>query len=102
MPRTVCTIQRIGGIALDLAAQPVDLHVDRALADAVATVARPARGAAPSRPGLLASSAQHVAFAVGEVDDVVAALQLAAREMEDEVAEAHRLDRRRRGAGARA
>ena len=35
--------QRIGGIALDLAAQPVDLHVDGALADraAVATVAGP-------------------------------------------------------------
>ena len=34
--------------------------------------------------------AQHFALAVGQVDDLLAAPQLAARDMEDEVAEAHR------------
>ena len=80
MPRTVCTIERIGRVALDLAAQPVDLHVDGALADRAADC-RPAPCAARSRPASPAKIAQHLALAVGEVDRSRSPLlQFAARE----------------------
>ncbi len=77
MPRTVCSEQRIGRIALDLAAQAVDLHVDRALVDRAAVA-----GERHARHGLARrrrQHAQHLALAVGEADDLVALAQFAAR-----------------------
>ena len=44
-------------------------------------------------PGVAAKQAQHLALAVGQMDDLVALAQFAAREMKDEGPEAHRLDR---------
>ena len=84
--------QRIGGIALDLAPQPVDLHVDRALAGAAAVAGQRA-AAAPSRPGVAASSrsmsrSRSVRWMISSPR-----LQFAAREMKDEIAEAHRFRR---------
>ena len=38
MPRTACRNSGFGGIVLDLAPQPVDLHVDRAFVDAAVAV----------------------------------------------------------------
>jgi len=40
--------------------------------------------------------AQHVALAVGEMDHLLAAPQFATSKVKHEIAEAHRLDRRRR------
>src|SRR5205807_1769744 len=91
--------QRIGGIELELAAQPIDLHIDGALAGRAAIA-----GQRQSRHGLAGRTReqpQHVALTVGEADDLLAAPQLAARDVEAELAETHGLDwRRRGGAGA--
>ena len=72
MPRTVWTNSGLAGIALDLAAQPVHLHVDGALVRAAAVA-----GERHARHGLARhrrQHAQHVALAVGEVHDLLAAL----------------------------
>src|SRR5215472_1397916 len=85
--------QRIAGIAFDLAPKPVDLHIYSALAD------RPAIAGERLARHRLARACrqypQHIALAVGEPDDLVAAAQLATRYMEHELAEAHRFRRRR-------
>src|SRR5438874_2706594 len=70
----------IGRIALDLAAQPVDLHVDGALVHAAVA------GQCAARHGLArrhAEDAQHLALAVGEMDDLLALAQFAAAEVID-------------------
>src|SRR5436309_2469676 len=101
-PSRSCAIrlqeQRIGGIALDLAPQAVDLHVDRAL------VHRAAAGQRRARHGFAGSdrqNAQHFALAVGQVNDLLALAQFAAIEMKYVRAERdllQRLHRRRRAA----
>ena len=68
--------QRIGGIALDLAAQPVDLHIDRAFAGAPPTPVSAMRGTVS--PRLRRQQPQHVLLAVGEMDGLLAAPQFAA------------------------
>src|SRR5437868_5636598 len=88
--------QRTGGIALDLAPQPVDLHVDRALVDGAVAGELAARHGLAARGG---EDAQHVALAVGEMDGFLAAAQFAAVEVIDEGAERdefHPRHRRRR------
>src|SRR5690349_8373361 len=86
--------QRVGGIALDLATQAVDLHIHRALVDAVAAASqRAARDRLARRVG---ENAQHLALAVGEMDDLVTITQFAALEMVDVRPERHRLERRHR------
>src|SRR5882724_5817156 len=70
--------QRIGGIALDLAPQAVDLHVDGALVDGAVA------GQGAARHGLAGrdrEDAQHLALAVGQVNDLVALAQFAAAEV---------------------
>ena len=77
--------QRIGRVALDLAAQAVDLHVDRALIGG-----RPA-GEPLARHGARRRRREHaqdVALAIGQMDGLLALAQFAAGEMEDEGAEA--------------
>src|SRR5216683_1286605 len=90
--------QGIGGIALDLAPQTVDLHVDRTFVDGAVAGERAARhGFAPCD----GENAQHLAFAIGEMNDLVALAQFAAIEMIDIGPERglfQRLHRRRRGA----
>src|SRR5262245_16284864 len=77
--------QRIGGVALDLAAQAIDLDVDGALAGGGAVAGeREARHRLARARG---EHAQHLAFAVGEMDDLLALAQLAARDVEHERAE---------------
>src|ERR1700730_6814591 len=69
--------QRVGGIALDLAPQTVDLNVDRALADGAAIA-----GERESRHRLARACRQHphhFALAIGETYVLLAAAQLAAR-----------------------
>src|SRR5690606_8988789 len=83
-------IQGIGRIALDLAAQPVDLHVDGALAGINA-----GGGEGLARYGLTGARgehAQHLAFAVGDAHRLAVARQLAAAEVKLELAEAGGLD----------
>src|SRR5664279_1099698 len=58
--------QGIGGIALDLAPQTVDLHVDRALVGGA--VAAGQRGPRHGLARGCGKDAQHVALAVGEMD----------------------------------
>src|ERR1700748_2616894 len=82
--------QRACRIALDLAAQPVDLHVDGALVDAAIAGQRPARH---GLAGGDRQDPQHLALAVGEMDDVLALAQLAAAEMIDIRPERDLLDR---------
>ncbi len=72
---------RVRRIALDLAAQPVDLDVDGALAD-VGFCRRRARGAEWSRRRGRRRSARISCFAVGELQRLAAALQLAACDLE--------------------
>src|SRR6266550_4404472 len=72
--------QGIGGIALDLAPQPVDLHVDRAFVDGAVAGQRAARHRLAARDG---ENAQHLTFAIGEMNDFLALAQLAALEMID-------------------
>src|ERR1700680_5351221 len=72
--------QGIGRVALDLAPQPVDRAVDRALVDAAVAGQRAARhGLAPRQ----SENAQHVALAVGEMDGGLALPQFAALQMID-------------------
>src|SRR5665213_1018851 len=83
--------QRVARIAFDLAAQPIDLHIHRALADRL-TVA----GERLARHGLAGAGrehAQHFALAVGQPDHLFAAAQFAAREVKHELAEPYRLHR---------
>src|SRR5262249_7237476 len=80
--------QRVGRIVLDLAAQAVDLHVDGALAGrAVVAGERLPRHRLAGGGG---EQAQHVALAIRQPHDLLAALELPAPEMEAELAEAHR------------
>src|SRR5947199_297422 len=90
-PSFSCAMRRIGWIVLDLAAQPIDLHVDRAFTGiaAIAGECQPRHGLA----GRSSEQPQHLALAIGEVNDLLAALELAARDVEAELAEAHRFDR---------
>ena len=92
--------QRIGGIALDLAAQAVDLHVDRALADRAAVAGeRHARHGLARRRG---EHAQHLALAVGQADRSSPLAQFAAPDVKHEGPEADGFGRRRRRRAARA
>src|SRR5579872_7412303 len=77
--------KRIGRIALDLAPQPIDLHIDRALADRA-----PIAGEREPRHCLARARGQypyHLALAVGEAHRLLAAAQLAAGEMKHELPE---------------
>ena len=79
-------------------AETVDLHVDRALVDGAAAGERRARHGL-ARAGR--KDAQHLALAVGQVNDLVAQAQFAALKMKDVGPERdllQRLHRRRRGA----
>src|SRR5216683_2703929 len=90
--------QRIGGVAFDLAPEPVDLHVHRALVDGAVAGQRTARHGVARYRG---ENAQHLAFAVGEMNGVLALTQFASVEMIDVGSERdllQRLHRRRRGA----
>src|SRR5258705_6235695 len=85
--------QRIGGIARDLAPEPVDLHVNRTLVDGALAGQGAARHGLARRHG---EDAQHLALAVGEMDGLVALAQFAAVEMVDVGAERDLLQRRHR------
>ena len=93
MPRTVCTNSGLAGLLLDLAAQPVDLHVDGAFRDcaAIAGERQPRHGLSRRRR----QDAQHLALAVGQPDDFLAFAQFTARQMIDERPEADGFHRRR-------
>src|SRR4051812_41904593 len=81
--------QRIGWVALNLAAQAIDLHVDGALVDRTADAGeRHARHGLAGRGG---EHRQHLALAVGEPHDLVAAAKLGPADMKHELAEAQRL-----------
>src|SRR4051794_26542625 len=71
--------QRIGRIALDLAPEAIDLHVDRALVHGVAAGQGRAWYSIARR---YRQDAQHLAFAVGEMNGFLALAQFAAFEME--------------------
>src|ERR1700722_16177787 len=85
--------ERIARIALDLAPKPIDLHVDRALADRFAVSGK--RLARHRLADIGGQYPQHVAFAVGQPDRFVAAAQFAAGKMEHERSEPYRLGGRR-------
>src|SRR5262249_20581186 len=81
---------RVGGVALDLAAQAIDLNVDGALAD---RAARPGERLARHRLARRRrQQPKHLALAIGEPDRVLAALELAAPEVKLEITEAHRFN----------
>ena len=80
---------RVGRIDLDLAAQAVDLHVDRALVGAGAAAGEILAGDVAA--GAVAEDGQDLALALGDADDVLVAAQLAAVEAIDERPEADRL-----------
>ena len=82
---------RVGGIDLDLAAQAVDLHVDRAFVGAGAAGEILAGDVAA---GAVAEDVEDLALAIGDADDVLVAAQLAAVEAIDERPEADRLEGR--------
>ncbi len=88
--------QRIGGVALDLAPQAVDLHVDRAFVHGAVAGQRAARHRLS--PGER-QKAKHVAFAVGEADHFLAVTQLAALQMVDVGSECDLLQHCNRGRG---
>ncbi len=69
---------RIGRIALDLAAQPVDLDVDRAFAD-LGFCRRPVRGGGWSRRRAPAKIARIFLLAVGQLERLAAASSVRAR-----------------------
>src|SRR5580700_8474543 len=77
--------ERIARIALDLAAQPIDLHVDGALAHRLAVAGQ--RLARHGLAGACGQDPQHFALAVGEADHLFAAAQFAARQMKHELPE---------------
>ena len=82
MPRTVCTNSGLAGSRSILRRSRLTCtSTARSLTDAA--VAGRAPAAARSRPASRPSSAQHLALAIGEVDDLLAAAQLAAREVKD-------------------
>src|SRR5215203_2939238 len=77
--------QRIGRIQLDLAPQAIDLNIHGALVDRTAGA-----GERHPRHGLAGSGGQHrqhLAFAVGEPDHLVAAAKLGPPEMKHELPE---------------
>src|SRR6202011_40573 len=90
--------QRIGGVAVDLAPQPVDLPVPPPLGDGALA------GEGAARHGLARrhrENAQHLALAVGKMDGLIALAQFAAVEVIDVGTERDLLQRghrRRRGA----
>src|SRR6267154_4801495 len=86
--------QWVGGIALDLAPQPVDLNVDRAFADGAAIAGKREARHRVARAGR--EHPHHLALAIGQTDDLLAAAQLAARKMKHKIAESHAFRRRRR------
>src|SRR5262245_29079941 len=81
--------QRVGRVALDLAAEAVDLNVDGALADGAAVAGK--RKPRHRIAGRGRQHPQHLAFPVGKMDGLLAALELAAPDVEQEFAKAHRL-----------
>ena len=95
MPRTVCTISGLAGSRSILRRRRLTCtSTARSLA------AYPVAGKREARhrfARLVGKNAQHLALAIGQANDLVAAAQLAAHDMEDEFAEAHRFDRRRGG-----
>src|ERR1700733_775608 len=70
--------KRIGGIVFELAAQPVDLHVDGALLRAAAAAPARQRLARNADPRRRAEQTQDLALALGQPDGHVAAPQFAA------------------------
>src|SRR4051794_16701852 len=64
--------QRIGGIALDLAPETIDLHIDGALVHAALAGERATRHRLAR---YYRKDAQHLALAVGEMDDFLALAQ---------------------------
>ena len=93
-------VERIGRVGLDLAAQAVDLHVDGALAGRAA--GHHQLVAAHRLAGRGGEDRQDLALALGQVDDLAAALQFQLLAVEGERAEAELLDQRRgRAASAR-
>src|SRR6185437_16608793 len=85
--------KRMGRVAFDLTAQPIDLDVHRAFASRTAiTGERRARHRLARRGG---ENPQHFLFAVGQTDNVVTMAQFAARKMIDERPEPYRFHRRR-------
>ena len=87
-------MQRIGGVAFDFVAQAIDLNIHRAL---VAGAAGPGEHfAGHGFAGVRGQQPQHVALALGQADDFLAAPQIAAMQIEAEAAEMHMGDLRRR------
>jgi len=86
-------------ILFDLAAQAVDLGVDRPSLIELALL--PASAMRARLAGRRSKDTQHFTFALGQADHLLATPQFAAREVELKFAKPHRLDRRRR-CGARA
>src|SRR5690606_12674795 len=84
---------RVGRVALDLAAQPVDLDVDGALAD----VGFPGDEfvARNGFAGAAGEDRQYLLLAVGQLERLAAALQFAARDLERIRSEDELLDLRR-------
>src|SRR6516225_5452983 len=81
-------IDRIGWILLDLAPEPVDLHVDGALT-AILAIVLGKLVPRDSHAGALGEVAQELAFALSEADGFAAAFQLAAADVKHESAHAH-------------
>src|SRR5665213_1489969 len=80
-------IDGIGGVVLDLAPEPVDLHVDGALAAIVAVLGELVAG--DGHGGALGEIAEELPLALGEANRLAVALELAAADVEDEIAHAH-------------
>src|SRR6476620_6114773 len=92
-------INWIGGILLDLAPEPVDLHVDGAFAAILAIVL----GELVPRhrhAGTLGEVAKELTLALGQTDSFTAAFELAAADMKHEIAHAHLTGRWRAAATA--
>src|SRR5580692_9331949 len=84
--------ERIARIALDLAPKPIDLHVDRALTDRFAVSSK--RLTRHRLADIGRQYPQHLAFAIGKADRLLAAAQLAAGKMKHKLTEPHGLRRR--------
>ncbi len=94
MPRTVCTKSGLAGSRSILRRSRLTCTSTARSLAAGSLPASESRGTVS--PGVADKHPQHVALAVGEADHLLAAPQFAARDMEDEIAEAHQFDRRRR------
>src|ERR1700677_2153485 len=75
-------VERVGRVALDLAAQSVHLHVDGSFLRARSR--RRERLTGDAHPGSRAQQTENFSFALGEPDDFLAVPQLATFKIEDE------------------